>query len=149
MSELFNTAKAAEPIVDGLVANKVRNFAYDDTAYAANDVAGVAAYDYTKNQNIPDAAHTELSAAVHNKGLRAQAASLPRGTINHMLGRSSYNLNKAVDVLSALIPLIARDSAQGGSRYSSTAEYAQFDEVSIIDDSGTIQAERAARPMRS
>ena len=140
MSELFETASAAAPIVEGLAANKIRNFSYAEAAYTANDVAGVAVYDFSKDQNIPDGEHTELSDAVHNKGLRSQAASLPRGAINHLLGRTSYNVNKAIDILNALIPLIARDSAQGGSRYSPTAEYEQYDSVSFVDSSGTIQA---------
>ena len=92
-------------ISDGVVANKVSKFAYTDTAYNENDVNGVATYDVTKEQNIPLGTPSvmKVNETVVTKGWRARASSITRMLMNHFLGRISYNLNKANDVINSML----------------------------------------------
>lgn len=140
MSDLFEALSESSAIADGLADNKAKNFAYTQEAYDNNDVDGVATFDFTKGQNIPDTAHVELADTVANKGARAQMVSLPRGMINHFFGRLSYNLNKVTDILKLILPLFKRVVASGGNRYDPTAEYQQFDEVTFVDTHDAIDS---------
>ena len=92
-------------ISDGVVANKVSKFAYTDTAYNENDVNGVATYDVTKEQNIPLGTPSvmKVNETVVTKGWRARASSITRMLMNHFLGRISYNLNKANDMINSML----------------------------------------------
>jgi len=92
-------------ISDGVVANKVSKFAYTDTAYSENDVDGVATYDVTKEQNIPLGTPSvmKVNETVVTKGWRARASSITRMLMNHFLGRISYNLNKANDMINSIL----------------------------------------------
>lgn len=85
--------------------NKVINFSYTESAYVNDDADGVEEYDYENEQNIPvaDPEVIAMNETVCNKGLRSQASSLSRMAVNHFFGRVSYNLNKTVDVVNALL----------------------------------------------
>ena len=91
-----------------LTGNKVCNFAYDDTAYADDTSAGadgVSVYNYNNHNNIPvkDNAVIKVNPTITAKGFRSQLSTLPRMLLNHIFGRVSYNLNKTVDVVYALL----------------------------------------------
>lgn len=88
-----------------LTDNKVINFSYNQASYVNDDADGVEAYDFENDNNIPvgEARILALNETVCNKGLRSKASSLSRMAVNHFFGRVSYNLNKTVDVLNALL----------------------------------------------
>lgn len=91
-----------------LVSNKVCNFAYDDTAYAddtSTGADGVEIYNYNNHNNIPVADHTilKVNPTILSKGFRSQVSTLSRMLLNHIFGRVSYNLNKTVDVVNAML----------------------------------------------
>ena len=125
MNDIYQYLIAAKTLVDGVSNNKVANFAYTQTAYAEDMVDGVTEYSYGNDQNIPLGSHTDLEQNVRDKGIRSQAASLPRNAINHFFGRVSYNLNKITDTLNSFIAQITRAFTQNGSFYSALAEYKQ------------------------
>ena len=88
-----------------LTGNKVCNFAYDDTAYTQDLADGVELYSYNAHNNIPvkDNSVIKVNPTITAKGFRSQLSTLPRMLMNHIFGRVSYNLNKTVDVLYALL----------------------------------------------
>lgn len=92
-------------VSDGLTANKVSQFAYDSTAYENNMVEGEDTYNINDHNCIPKPSLTilKINATVRDKGWRARASSLTRMLINHMLGRTSYNLNKVNDLFNTLL----------------------------------------------
>ena len=94
-----------EDISDGVVANKVSRFAYTEQAYTDNDVDGVSVYDVNQEQNIPvgTAGVMKVNQTVIEKGWRARASSITRMLMNHFLGRVSYNLNKANDMINSIL----------------------------------------------
>ena len=100
MATLLEDLTDIEEKAQGLVENKVANFAYTQEAYDNDDVAGVSEYDINKAQNIPiaEAEILDVNTTVLNKGYRSQASSITRMLMNHFLGRTSYNLNKSVDL---------------------------------------------------
>jgi hypothetical protein len=85
--------------------NSVVNFAYTLEAYETDDADGRTVFNPDAENNIPVKTNTviKLNPFVTNKGLRDQASSFPRMFINHFFGRTSYNLNKTVDVLYGLL----------------------------------------------
>ena len=85
--------------------NAVTPFAYDSEAYETDDADGHADFDSSRHNNIPlkDNLVLGLNPFVTNKGLRDQASSFTRQLINHFCGRTSYNLNKSVDVAHGLL----------------------------------------------
>lgn len=100
MATLLEDLTDIEEKAQGLVENKVANFAYTQEAYNTDDVAGVSEYNVENNQNIPvaDAETLDVNPTVLNKGYRSQASSITRMLMNHFLGRISYNLNKSIDI---------------------------------------------------
>lgn len=132
MNDIYQYLIAAKTLVDGVANNKVANFAYTQTAYTEDIVDGVTEYSYGNDQNIPLGSHTDLEQNVRDKGIRSQAASLPRNAINHFFGRVSYNLNKITDTLNSFIAQITRALTQNGSFYSALAEYRQYDTCTIL-----------------
>lgn len=100
MATLLEDLTDIEEKAQGLVENKVANFAYTQEAYDNNDVDGVSEYNINNAQNIPiaDAETLDVNSTVLNKGYRSQASSITRMLMNHFLGRTSYNLNKSIDL---------------------------------------------------
>ena len=92
-------------VSDGLTENKVSQFAYDSTAYDNNLVEGEDTYNINDHNCIPKSTLSilKINATVRDKGWRARASSLTRMLINHMLGRTSYNLNKVNDLFNTLL----------------------------------------------
>lgn len=89
--------------------NSVTNFAYTATAYNEDDANGRTIFNPDAENNIPVSTNSviKLNPFVTNKGFRDQASSFPKMFINHFFGRSSYNLNKTVDVLYGLLDSFA------------------------------------------
>jgi len=129
MSDIHNSLSAISDIINVLAANPVARFCYTPTAYTDNDAAGVAAYNYTAEQNIPVGMESVLTTTgiVLNKGFRTMAASIPRMLLNHFFGRTSYNLNKLVDKFNDLCGVYSRDLSQNCNLYSATTPYAVDD----------------------
>ena len=98
----LNNIKALE---QGLAENKVSRFAYTQTAYDNNSVAGVTDYVPERDMNVPQgtASAMKVNQTVIDKGWRAQASAITRMLMNHFLGRISYNLNKAHDNFLSLV----------------------------------------------
>lgn len=105
MSDLIDSVNGVKEIQDGLVTNKVANFAYTDTAYRENDVNGVPVYNENVEQNIPLGTPQVMNVnpTILARGYRASASSLTRMLVNHFLGRMSYNLNKVNDNMKTII----------------------------------------------
>lgn len=95
-------------VSDKVVSNKVSRFAYTEQAYTDNDADGVNAYDVNAQQNIPvgTASVMKVNQTVIEKGWRARASSITRMLMNHFLGRMSYNLNKANDLINSILNLL-------------------------------------------
>lgn len=108
-----------------LASGKVAHFAYDDTAYTNDTVAGTDVYDYNSHQNIPLGSPSVLNTdgAVLDKGVRSQASSITRMMLNHFFGRASYNINKLSDHLKTLLTIMKTFMVEGDNAYSATAEY--------------------------
>lgn len=104
MSDLIDTVNQVKEVQDGVVNNKVANFAYTSDAYDKNIVDGVPAYDANVGQNIPlgEPNILKVNPTVLLRGFRANASAITRMLLNHFLGRTSYNLNKANDNIKAL-----------------------------------------------
>jgi hypothetical protein len=134
MSDIYNTIKTAKDKSDVVKNNKVAKFAYTDAAYTGDIANGVSSYDFAAEQNVPLASGTDLNETVLSKGVRSQAASLPRNSINHFFGRVSYNLNKVVDWINLFMVSMLRSIAMNGSRYTATTPYQQFDTCTFVDD---------------
>ena len=100
MATLLEDLSDIDYIANGLTNNKVANFAYTQEAYENNNVAGVSEYNVNNAQNIPtaEAETLDVNPTVLNKGYRSQASSITRMLMNHFLGRTSYNLNKSIDI---------------------------------------------------
>ena len=114
-------------IAAGLDENRVSNFAYDDTAFNSDEVAGVAVFDVDANQNVPDKDHTDLNPTVIAQGMHTQAASFPRSMINHFFGRISYNLNKVINKLVVFFTTMQAALAHNSNEYDPNAHYAGGD----------------------
>lgn len=113
LTQDLDSIKAVE---DKLTANQVAQFAYTQEAY--NDperyADGVQAYDVNNPNNIPvaDASILKVNETVLSKGYRSQASSITRMLLNHFLGRTSYNLNKANDLIKSLVTTIKANLGQ-------------------------------------
>ena len=110
MATLKEEIETIKHLQDGIVKNKVANFAYTDEAYTENNADGVEIYDINQSQNIPvpNPDVLKVNPTVLTKGYRAQASSVTRMLMNHFFGRTSYNLNKVNDFfLSLLTKLLA------------------------------------------
>lgn len=105
MGLLSELTDIKEDISDGVVQNKVSRFAYTEQAYSDNDVDGVNVYNVNQEQNIPigTAGVMKVNQTVIEKGWRARASSITRMLMNHFLGRVSYNLNKANDMINSIL----------------------------------------------
>ena len=92
-------------VSDGLTQNKVSQFAYDSTAYDNNLVEGEDTYNVNDHNCIPKSTLSilKINATVRDKGYRARASSLTRMLLNHLFGRTSYNLNKVNDLFNSLL----------------------------------------------
>ena len=92
-------------VSDTLTNNKVSRFAYTQEAYTANHANGTASYDPNQDNNIPlgTASDMKVNQTVIELGWRARASSITRMLMNHFLGRISYNLNKANDMINELL----------------------------------------------
>ena len=107
----LNTLKTLQ---QGLVNNKVSRFAYEQSAYTNNDVAGHDDYVASRANNIPtsDISVMEVNQTVVDKGFRARASSMPRMLLNHFFGRISYNLNKINDLFLSVLTSILNSIGQ-------------------------------------
>ena len=105
MATLKEEIEAIKSLQDGIVKNKVANFAYTDEAYTKNKADGVEVYDINQSQNIPvpDPDVLKVNPTVLTQGYRAQASSVTRMLVNHFFGRTSYNLNKVNDFFLSLL----------------------------------------------
>ena len=92
-------------VSDKVVANKVARFAYKEQAYTDNDANGVNIYNPNQDNNIPvgTASIMKVNQTVLELGWRARASSITRMLMNHFLGRISYNLNKANDMINTIL----------------------------------------------
>ena len=117
-----------------LTSGKVANFGYNDTAYACDNVAGVATYNYSQDQNVPlgEAGVLNTTSDLLAKGVRSQASSLTRMTINHFFGRTSYNVNKLADHLLSLFRTVKNFIKESDTSWSATTEYEVGDLVYFI-----------------
>lgn len=109
MAGITDDLNAIKTLQQGLVNNKVTRFAYEQSAYDDNDVAGQVDYIASRANNIPvdSPSIMQVNQTVVDKGFRARASSMPRMLLNHLFGRISYNLNKLNDLfLSALGSII-------------------------------------------
>ena len=90
---------------DGLVANKVSRFGYTQQAYTDNEVAGTVVYNPSNGNNIPvdTPSVIKVNSTVVDRGYRSHASSLTRMFLNHLYGRTSYNLNKINDLFNSLL----------------------------------------------
>ena len=132
---------AIKTITTGLVQNKLSRFSYTETAYTNNDVNGVSTYDVNNEQNIPLGTPSvmKVNDTVVDKGYRARASSLTRMLLNHFFGRTSYNLNKVVDMLDTLISKISLSlgQADGFAMLDSQGKVALLNNVENTGDSDT------------
>ena len=131
MSDIFDNLEDIKAKHDVIVTQKVARFSYTDQAYTDDDANGVAVYDFANEQNVPTKETTQVRTVVLDKGVRTQAASLPRDAINHFFGRVSYNLNKLNDWFNTVIADLLANFATNGNRYSSFAKYKQDDTCSF------------------
>ena len=105
MSLVSELTTIKEDISDGVVANKVSRFAYKQQAYDDNDADGTDNYDVNQDNNIPLGTPTvmKVNQTIVDLGWRARASSITRMLMNHFLGRVSYNLNKANDMINSIL----------------------------------------------
>ena len=105
MGLLSELTSIKEDISDTLTNNKVSRFAYTQQAYEDNDADGVTVYNVNQEQNIPVGTPSvmKVNETVVERGWRARASSITRMLMNHFLGRISYNLNKANDMINSIL----------------------------------------------
>lgn len=119
--------------------NPLANFSYKMAAYQADTpeaAAGHTDYDPARDNNIPTntASALDTNATVLSEGFRSQASSITRNLMNHFFGRTSFNLNKVVNVVRTALTSIknflgqpngvATLDAQGRVPYSQLPESA-------------------------
>lgn len=136
LTQDLDSIKAVE---DKLTANQVAQFAYTQVAY--NDpehyADGVQVYDVNNPNNIPvaDASILKVNETVLSKGYRSQASSITRMLLNHFLGRTSYNLNKANDLIKSLVTTIKSNLGQANGLATLDANgripYSQLPETAL------------------
>ena len=139
MATLKDEIEAIKSLQDGIVKNKVVNFAYTDEAYTKNNADGVEIYDVNQSQNIPvpDPDVLKVNPTILTKGYRAQASSVTRMLMNHFFGRTSYNLNKVNDFFLSLLTKLSAylGKANGIATLDSNAKVPVEQMQNIIDDS--------------
>ena len=139
MATLKDEIEAIKRLQDGIVKNKVVNFAYTDEAYTKNDADGVEIYDVNQSQNIPvpNPDVLKVNPTVLTKGYRAQASSVTRMLMNHFFGRTSYNLNKVNDFFLSLLTKLSAylGKANGIATLDSNVKVPVEQLQNIIDDS--------------
>ena len=139
MATLKEEIEAIKSLQDGIVKNKVVNFAYTDEAYTKNDADGVEIYDINQSQNIPvpNPDVLKVNPTVLTKGYRAQASSVTRMLMNHFFGRTSYNLNKVNDFFLSLLTKLSvyLGKANGIATLDSNVKVPVEQLQNIIDDS--------------
>ena len=139
MATLKEEIEAIKSLQDGIVKNKVVNFAYTDEAYTKNNADGVEIYDVNQSQNIPvpNPDVLKVNPTVLTKGYRAQASSVTRMLMNHFFGRTSYNLNKVNDFFLSLLTKLSAylGKANGIATLDSNAKVPVEQLQNIIDDS--------------
>ena len=110
---LHENLAGIKTLSDGLIANKVSRFAYTAQAYSQNMVAGHDVYNPDNENNIPSDTPSvmKVNTTVVDRGYRARASSLTRMFLNHLYGRTSYNLNKLNDLFNSLLSYL--DGALG------------------------------------
>ena len=138
MTTLKDEIEAIKRLQDGIVKNKVANFAYTDEAYTKNNADGVEIYDINQSQNIPvpDPDVLKVNPTVLTKGYRAQASSVTRMLMNHFFGRTSYNLNKVNDFFLSLLTKLSAylGKANGIATLDSNVKVPVEQLQNIIDD---------------
>ena len=139
MATLKEEIEAIKGLQDGIVKNKVANFAYTDEAYTKNNADGVEIYDVNQSQNIPvpNPDVLKVNPTVLTKGYRAQASSVTRMLMNHFFGRTSYNLNKVNDFFLSLLTKLSAylGTANGIATLDSNVKVPVEQLQNIIDDS--------------
>lgn len=117
-----------------LASGRVANFAYTDTAYACDNVAGTANYNFSQDQNIPlgNAGVLNTTSDILAKGVRSQASSLTRMMLNHFYGRTSFNVNKLADHLLSLFRTVKNFIKENDTTWSATTEYDVGDLVYFV-----------------
>ena len=139
MATLKDEIEAIKSLQDGIVKNKVVNFAYTDEAYTKNNADGVEIYDVNQSQNIPvpNPDVLKVNPTVLTKGYRAQASSVTRMLMNHFFGRTSYNLNKVNDFFLSLLTKLSAylGKANGIATLDSNVKVPVEQLQNIIDDS--------------
>jgi len=110
---LHENLSGIKTISDLVVSNKVTRFAYTSDAYTQNLVQGHDVYNPDNENNIPSDSPSamKINATVVDRGYRARASSLTRMLLNHIFGRTSYNLNKLNDLFNSLVSYL--DGALG------------------------------------
>lgn len=136
---LTQDLESIKTVEDKLTANQVAQFAYTQEAY--NDpehyADGVQVYDVNNPNNIPvaDASILKVNETVLSKGYRSQASSITRMLLNHFLGRTSYNLNKANDLIKSLVTTIKANLGQANGLATLDANgripYSQLPETAL------------------
>jgi hypothetical protein len=134
INEKLNTLKTKQ---EAVAEQKVARFSYTDTAYANDNASGVIEYNFNNEQNVPTKDRTFVRSVVLDKGIRTQAASLPRDMFNHFFGRVSYNLNKLHDWFKEFLANFLEHLSRDGSLYSPFAKYKK-DDICYMNISGVV-----------
>ena len=102
---LHENLSGIKTISDLVVGNKVTRFAYTSDAYTQNLVQGHDVYNPDNENNIPSDSPSamKINSTVVDRGYRARASSLTRMLLNHIFGKTSYNLNKLNDLFNSLV----------------------------------------------
>ena len=114
----FTTQETTSFILD---ANRLVNFAYDDTAFSTDDVEGSDIYNYNANNNVQK--NPLLPESVQTGGFNETSGVFKRSFWNHYAGRISYNLNKCIQALKNLLSSFRSDYSENISEYSQYAGY--------------------------
>lgn len=137
MPDIYNSFTQQETTSKKLNEYRLVNFAYDDTAFnRPNDPAGDGAlwkgsYDYNAHNNIEG--DPKLPDDVLSGGFNRISGVFKRSFMNHYLGRISYNLNKTVQALCAILSSFRADYSENISEYSTYAVYNTGDVCFRID----------------
>lgn len=125
-------------------SGKIAPFAYTQEAYDCNCAEGVTEYNYGNEQNIPfgDASTLQMSGTVLAKGLRSQASSFTRMSVNHFFGRSSFNVNKLSDYMKTFLEQFLSFLESNCNEWSPTTNYVQNDVVYMMTTVNNAPAKR-------
>ena len=125
-------------------SGKIAPFAYTQEAYDCNCAEGVTEYNYGNEQNIPfgDASTLQMSGTVLAKGLRSQASSFTRMSVNHFFGRASFNVNKLSDYMKTFLEQFLSFLESNCNEWSPTTNYVQNDVVYMMTTVNNAPAKR-------